>query len=80
VCTLLCCAAVQSYGGLAKYLTGLNAAQQKDVYDKLQAEGFAEPGFEDKVDSLTSDMLKEFGIQPQAVRSELLKAFALCGG
>jgi hypothetical protein len=71
---------VESYGGLAKYLTGLTAAQQRDVYDKLKAEGYAEPGFEDNVDSLTDTNLKELGIQPHAVRSLLLRAFALCGG
>lgn len=78
MCTCIC-GAVKPHGKLVKYLTGLDEEDQVLVFSKLAAAGFAKPGREDLVDTLTNDILKELGIEPQALRSKLLKTFALSG-
>lgn len=78
VCTQIC-AVVQPEGKLLRYLTGLTEEERVDVFSRLAAAGYAALGCEDQVDTLSNDMLEKLGIEPQALRSKLLKAFALCG-
>lgn len=49
------------------------------VFSKLAAAGYAKPGREDLVVTLTNDILKELGIAPQALQSQLLMNFVLYG-
>lgn len=73
-------AAVQPRGKLLIYLTSLTDEEERSyVFNKLAAAGFAEPGREDLVVTLNNDMLEKCGIEPQALRSALLQAFALSG-
>jgi hypothetical protein len=73
------CAEVKPEGNLLKYLTGLTEHELVDAFSKLAAAGYAVPGNEEFVEILSNDMLKELGIEPQALRSKLLAAFARAG-
>ena len=78
-CCAYSCAAVKPHGPLLSYLDGLAEEVQLDVFSKLDAAGYAAQGFEDLVETLDNSTLKEMGIEPPALRSKLLKAFALSG-
>jgi hypothetical protein len=73
------CAEVKPEGKLLLYLTELTDEERQDVFSKLAAAGFATPGGEEAVGMLTNDMLERLGIEPQPVRTKLLKAFATAG-
>ncbi len=66
-------------GKLLEYLAGLTEEDRLDVFSKLAAAGYAKPGYEDLVETLTGDNLKDMGIEPSALRSRLLQAFATAG-
>ena len=72
-------AAVKPHGPLLRYLGELTEEEQVHVFSKLAAAGYAAPGSEDLVEALDDGRLKDIGIEPQKVRSKLLKAFALSG-
>lgn len=75
-------AAIRPHGRLLTCLegiAGLTEEQKMDAFYKLDAAGYATPGLEDNMDTLTSDNLMKMGIGPEAVQAELLKAFALSG-
>ena len=81
---VLCCcglvfAAVKPHCPLLSYLDGLAEEVQLDVFSKLDAAGYAAPGREGLVETLANSDLEKMGIEPPALRSELLKAFALSG-
>lgn len=64
--------------GLSQYMTGLAQDVQADALSKFVAAGYTDVGH-DLVTMLGNQELAEIDIQPQAVRSALLKAFALTG-
>jgi hypothetical protein len=73
------CAEVKPEGPLLRYMTGLTEQERVDAFSRLAAAGFATPGDEEVLDTLNNDILKELGIEPQKLRSKLLRAFALSG-
>ncbi|KAJ9524872.1 hypothetical protein QJQ45_002989 [Haematococcus lacustris] len=64
--------------GLSQYMTRLTQDEQADALSKFVAAGYTD-AMHDLVTRLSNQELAEIGIQPQAVRSALRKAFALTG-
>lgn len=71
---------MKPHGQLLRYLSDLTETEHQDVFSKLAAAGYAAPGREDFVATLSDSDLRDLGIEPQALRKVLLKAFALSGG
>ncbi|GFH14886.1 hypothetical protein HaLaN_11018 [Haematococcus lacustris] len=64
--------------GLSQYMTRLTQDEQADALSKFVAAGYTD-AMHDLVTMLGNQELAEIGIQPQAVRSALLKDFAVTG-
>ncbi|GFH31604.1 hypothetical protein HaLaN_30679 [Haematococcus lacustris] len=64
--------------GLSQYMTRLTQDEQADALSKFVAAGYTD-AMHDLVTRLGNQELAEIGIQPQAVRSALRRAFALTG-
>jgi hypothetical protein len=70
---------IKPHGELLRYLTAFSEEEQVEVFSILAADGYAEPGCEHEVESLTYEDLKDLGIEPLALRLRLLHAFGTAG-